>query len=214
MLQYFETLTDDSGNSLLGAICVVTNYPSGTLASIFNTNGTASPVANSTVIADITGQISFYAPDGPYTLTYSYKGTPYKTKSPVQMLDPMGFVTGTDTGAANAMVLTNAAYPASLYTGLKVSIQVAANVTGAATFNLNATGNQPVVAAGGAALSAGAMVATGIYQLQWTGAAWQLLNDNITAAAIGGLIFPVQPAEITAGVVIVSLAFPYGYVER
>src|SRR5271156_4739745 len=115
MLQYFETLTDDSGNSLLGATVTVTNYPSGSLASIYNTNGTASPVANSTVVSDITGQISFYAPDGAYTLTYAYKSTVYKTKSPVQMLDPMGLVQVTDTGAVNALVVTSAAYPVGLY---------------------------------------------------------------------------------------------------
>jgi hypothetical protein len=212
MLQYFETLTDDSGNSLLGAIATVTNYPSGTLASIFNTNGTASPVANSTVVADITGQISFYAPDGAYTIVYSYKGTPYKTKTPVQLLDPMGLVTATDTGgAANTYVVTNSAYPASLYTGLKATFTAAHTNSGASTFNLNATGAQPIVQAGGAALTAGAITTGGIYNLQWTGAAWQLINSVITAAIIGGALYPVLAVELAT---VTATQYPYGDVRR
>jgi hypothetical protein len=208
MLQYFETLTDDSGNSLLGATCTVTNYPSGTLANIFNTNGTASPVANSTVVADITGQISFYAPDGPYTLTYSYKSTVYKTKSPVQLVDAMEFFTGTDTGAANSYIITDAAFPASLYPDLKQTMLAANSNTGASTLNLNASGDQPIVTAGGTPISAGAIVAGGIYQLQWTGAAWQLLNDFITAAVIGGLLYPQTAVELNAGVTPTNFIYP------
>lgn len=177
MLQYFETLTDDSGNSLLGATVTVTNYPSGSLASIYNTNGTASPVAASTVSSDITGQVSFYVPDGAYTLTYSYKATVYKTKSPVQMIDPLGFVTATDLGAANAYVVTSSAYPASLYTGLKVEFKAANTNTTASTFNLNATGTQPLHVPGGGVLTAGTILAGGIYRLEWDGTQWQFLGS-------------------------------------
>src|SRR5580658_3487814 len=121
MLQFFDTLTDDSGNALLGATVAVTAFPGGGAATIYSTNGTTAPIATSTVVADITGQVSFYAPDGAYILTYSYKGTIYKTCSPVQLIDPMGFVAATDTGsAANVYAVSGSQYPAQLYVGMKL----------------------------------------------------------------------------------------------
>ena len=180
MLQYFETLTDSQGNSLYGAIVTVYTYPGLALASIYSTNGTASPIANSAVTSDITGQVSFYVPDGAYQLTYTYKGTVYKTKAPVQMLDPMGYVPATDSGTANAYVVTGSQYPASLYTGLKLTLQ-AANTNlfpGTSTLNLNSTGAQNIVIGSGANVQPGHIEAGGVYQLTWTGAAWQLTNPT------------------------------------
>lgn len=185
MLQYFETLTDDSGNSLLGATVAVTNYPSGTPALIYNSNGTASPIGTSTVLSDITGQVSFYIPDGSYTLTYAFKATVYKVKSPVQMLDPMGFAAALDTGTAGAYVLNSSAYPQQLYTGLKVQLTVANSSPRAATFNLNGSGNVPIVLPGGAAVQGGQIIAAGIYTLQYDGANWELGNPNPIPPAIG-----------------------------
>lgn len=181
MLQYFETLTDISGNSLLGATVQVLNWPALTPATIYTTNGTASPIAASTVSSDITGQVSFYAPDGAYQLVYVYKGTTYKTKAPVQLLDPMGFVDFTDTGAANAYVVTDQRLPTQLYAGLKVEFTAANSNSGASTFNLNATGAQPLTFTGGGALSSGSILATGIYQVEWDGAKWQLRNNLLVS---------------------------------
>lgn len=178
MLQYFETLTDDSGNALLGATVTVNNYPSGTPATIFNTNGTASPIGTSTVISDITGQVSFYIPDGAYTLVYSYKSTVYKTKQPVQMIDPMGFAFATDTGTVNAMVVNSSAYPATLYVGLKIEVKAANSNTSTVTFNLNGTGNQPVNLPGGSGLAAGQILTNGLYRLEWDGAEWQFVGSQ------------------------------------
>jgi len=186
MLQYFETLTDSQGNSLYGAIVTVYNYPALTLASIYSTNGTASPVASSAVSSDITGQVSFYVPDGAYQLTYAYKGTVYKTKSPVQMIDPMGLVIATDSGTANAYVVTGSQYPASLYKGLKLSFQAAnSNIANPIanpnnTLNLNSTGAQAILLPGGNAPSPGMIAANGIYILEWDGSEWQLLNPTQT----------------------------------
>jgi len=87
MLQYFDNLTDISGNALLGATVQVLTYPGGVPAPIYSTNSTSSPIANSTVVADITGQVQFFAPDGVYQLQYSYQGTIYKTRAPVTIAD-------------------------------------------------------------------------------------------------------------------------------
>lgn len=181
MLQYFETLQDQSGNALpLDGIAtvIVTTYPGGGAATIYASNSTASPIAGSTVTADVTGQISFFAPDGAYILTYQVNGTTYKVKSPVQIIDPMGFVTATDTGTANTYVVNNAAYPTSLYVGLKIEVLIAHNNTGASTFNLNSTGAQSITGVGGAVLSPGQLTVGAVYRLEWLGSTWQLFSST------------------------------------
>jgi hypothetical protein len=209
MLQFFDTLTDDSGNALLGATVTVTVFPGGAAANIYSTNGTASPIATSTVAADITGQVSFYAPDGAYILTYAYKGTPYKIRSPVQLADPMAFVSFTDTGAANAYALTDSRLPAQLYQGLKVEITAANSCTGASTFNLNGTGNVSLTQSGGSPLVSGNIVATGIYRLEYDGTKWQLISVlPVTQALVTQLVNFQTPAEIAGGVTPTQYQYP------
>ena len=213
MLQYFETLTDNSGNALLGATVLVQNYPALTNASIYSSNGTASPIANSTVTSDITGQISFYAPDGAYQLVYSYKSAVYKTKVPVQMIDPMGFVSATDTGLANAYVVTSSALPAQLYSGLKLEIRAANSNTGASTLNLNSTGTQPLVLPGGTALPVGVIQANGIFRVEWDGTSWEVIDSVglFTQAGIGAVFLPPLAAE---GATVVNPYYNYGDFRR
>lgn len=209
MLQYFDTLTDDSGNSLLGATVTVFNYPSGTLAAVYSTNGTANPVAASTVVADITGQISFYVPDGVYSLTYVYKGSTYKVRSPVQLLDPTGFVALQDTGAANAYVITDARLPAQLYTGFKIEFKAAnANTGGAATLNINGTGAVALVQPGGSTLSAGMIRTNGLVRAEYDGTSFQLYG------AFNQVFYDISAGETAAGATIVNGNYPYGYVDR
>lgn len=208
MLQFFDTLADDSGNALLGATVTVTNFPSGSLANIFSTNGTSSPIANSVVAADITGQISFYIPDGAYTLTYAYKGTNYKVRSPVQLMDPMGFVAITDTGAANAYAVVDTRLPAQLYQGLKVEFKGANTNTGASTFALNGLAPQPLNLPGANPLTAGMIQAGGLNRIEWDGAQWQLVGSQ------GQPTFPVTPAETSASVVPTNLGYQAGDLRR
>lgn len=198
MLQFFDTLTDDSGNALLGATVAVTAFPAGGAVSIYSSNGTAAPIANSTVIADITGQISFYAPDGAYILTYSYKGTQYKIRSPVQILDPISFVQVGDVGAVNAYVLTSQLLPAQLYAGLKVEMKAANTNTGAATLVLNGSAANPIRQPGGTALAAGMIQQNGLVRFEWDGTQWQLIGSQSqpfygqTAAEQALLIIPTN----------------------
>lgn len=208
MLQYFETLQDESGNALAGATVTVTNYPSGTAASIYSTNGTASPIAGGIATADVTGQVAFFVPNGAYTLVYAVAGTPYKTKTPVQMFDPLGFVAGTDTGSANVYVVTSSAYPVSLYVGLQLEFLATHANTGASTLNLNATGNQPINQPGGSALIAGMIQANGLTRLEWDGAEWQLIASQSQP------FFAASSAENTAGVTPTSYAYQPGDLRR
>lgn len=219
MQQFFDTLTDASGNSLLGATVTVKNYPSLTLATIYSANGTASPIAGSVVLADITGQVSFYAPDGAYSITYTYKGTDYKTRSPVQIGDVFAQVAILDTGAVNAYVVTDSRLPAQLYDGLKMELQPAVTNTLASTLNLNGTGAQPITLLDGTALYAGVLTAGGRYRLEWNGTKWLVVGPPtlnaaavtavLTATAIGTVLFPKTAAETAASVSPV-FAYPVG----
>lgn len=209
MLNYFETLTDDSGNSLLGATVQALTYPGGTPASIFNTNGIASPVANSTVASDVTGQVSFYAPDGAYTLVYTYQGTVYKTKSPVQMFDPLAFVSISDSGTANSYAITSQALSSGLYVGLKAEFKAANSNTGASTFNFNNTGAQALVFPGGLPLSLGVIQAGGLVRCEWDGAEWQV-NSTVPPEQT----YVETAGEIAASVTVVNFAVAPGNVNR
>lgn len=208
MLQYFDTLTDLSGNALLGATVTVTNYPSGTLASIYSTNGTANPIANSVVAADITGQVSFYIPDGAYTFTYAYKATIYKTRSPVQVIDPMGFVAATDSGTANAYIVSNSAFPNGFATGTKIQIKALNTNTGASTLTVNGSATVNIVYPGGTALQAGSIIAGGIYQLEYDGTNFQLLGSQTAA------YYPVSAAETAASITPSNFSASWGAMRR
>jgi hypothetical protein len=208
MYQFFDTLTDDSGNALLGATVAVTAYPGGAAAPIYSTNGTVNPIANSTVAADITGQVSFFAPDGAYTLTYAYKGTAYKTRSPVQLLDPMGFVAATDTGAANAYVVAGNAYPAQLYTGLKLEVLAAHANTHASTLTYQGGAAQPLNQSGGSPLAPGMIQGNGLIRIEWDGLQWQLFGSQSQPN------YAVTAAETAASVVPTNTAYPMGNILR
>lgn len=209
MLQFFDTLADTSGNALPGATVTVTNYPAGTLASIYSSNGTVAPVPLSTVTADLTGQVSFYAPDGAYTLTYSYNLAVYKTRSPVQLLDPLGFVAIADSGvSANNYALASAALPASLYIGLKIEMLASHTNTGTSVLSLNGGATQPINQPGGGGLLAGMIQANGLVRLEWDGVQWQLIGSQSQP------FYARSAVEIANGVVPTNLGSYYGALAR
>jgi len=210
MLQFFDTLTDDSGNSLLGATVTVTAYPGGGAATIYSSNGTVSPIAGSVVSADITGQVSFFAPDGAYILTYTYKGTPYKVRSPVQFLDPMGFVKALDSGTANNVTVSGSQYPAQKYDGLKLEVYVAATNTGATEIFFQGDAGYPAVQPGGNAMASGMLQANGLYRFEWVAATseWQLVSIQSQP------FYPISAAETAAGVTPTNYGYYYGNVLR
>ena len=209
MLQFFDTVSDTSGNALPGATVQVLNWPALTNANIFSTNGTASPIPLNTMTADATGQVSCYLPDGAYQLVYVYNGTTFKTRAPVQMLDPMSFVAAADTGAADAYVITDSRYPAALYAGLKIEFRaVNANTGAAGTLNLNSTGAQPLVASGGSALAAGLIPANGIVRLEWNAntSKWEVVSAQSQP------FYAIIAAE--GSVTVTNTSFNYGDLRR
>ena len=149
-------------------------------------------------------------PDGVYQLAYTYKGTLYKTRSPVQLIDPTGFISQTESGAANAYVVTSQALSANLYVGLKVEFLALHANSGASTLNVNATGAQPIHQPGGSALAAGMIQTNGIVRVEWDGTQWQLIGSQSqpfyaqTLTEIDASVLPVNnaiPPENVTGVV-------------
>jgi microcystin-dependent protein len=91
-------------------------------------------------------------------------------------------------GAANQINIALNPAPAALTNGMRVAVKVANSVTGATVMNTNGLGNVAVVTTSGAALTANAMVANGIYTLVYdaNGNRWQL--QGFTAASATGLL--------------------------
>ena len=209
MLQYFDTMQDLSGNALVGGTVTVTQYPSGAAATIYSTNGTGSPIAGGIVTADSTGQVSFFAADGAYTLAYAYAGTTYKTRSAVQFTDPMSFVAATDTGsAANVYAVTGAQYPATKYVGLKLEFLAAHANTGGSTLTYQADAGFNITQPGGSALAPSMIAANGLVRVEWDGTEWQLIGAQAQP------FYLTTTAETTAGVTVVNNTFPELTLER
>lgn len=97
------------------------------------------------------------------------------------------FAQDTSVSANTITVALNPA-PAALSNGQRVAVKIANSVTGATTMNVNGLGAVAVVTTSGAALTANAMVANGIYTLVYdaNGNRWQL--QGFTAASATGLL--------------------------
>lgn len=89
-------------------------------------------------------------------------------------------------GTANAITATLApALLSGLVTGMKFTLTWAATNTGPVTLSLNGATAQPVVAASGAALTGGALVAGTRALLEWVGTAFRVLVGAKEGAAAG-----------------------------
>lgn len=208
MQQFFDTLQDLNGNALTGLLDGITvlAFPGGGATTIYSDNGLTT--MSSTVQADSTGQVSFYAPDGDYIIQYKKAGTVYKTRSPVNLFDGPAQVTWPDVGAVNAYAIANSALEKVLRTGLRATIKIAATNTAAPTLAYNGLAPKAIVYPGGAALNPGALLINGIYQMEYDGGSWQLR---------GSLAVPwynAITAETAVSAVIVDFTVPYFYVER
>ena len=212
MLQFFDTLQDENGNALgvgspygVGSV-VVTAYPGGGAATIYSDNG-LTVIASSTVTADITGQVSFFAPDGNYIVTYNNNGTTYKARSPVTMFDGAAQVTFTDTGSVNALAITSSALEKQLRAGLRAYVKVAVTNTGAATLAYNGLAAKAITFPYNTPVSAGALVASGIYGFEYDGIQWQVRDSNLFA-------IPTSAAETAASLTPSNYLYAPGNVLR
>lgn len=208
MRQYIDTAQDLAGNALALATCKVLNYPSGSNASIFSDNG-LTPIGSSTVAADVTGQFSFFAADGDYTLQLLNNGTLYKTQSPVSLFDGTPQLTYADTGAASAYAIANSTLEKALRIGLRASFLAANTSTGASTFQYNGLAVKGLTYPGGGPTGAATIIAGGIYPVEYDGVSWQLRD----AAAVTAY-YPTTATETAAGVSVVNFSYPPLTVDR
>lgn len=97
----------------------------------------------------------------------------------------------TDTGAANAYVVTLAAGLTGPRTdGLPIQVKISATNTGASVLNYNATGNANILNVNGTALTDSQLTANGIYPMQWSNAlsSWILQSPTYTQTSCGNIL--------------------------
>lgn len=90
MQKYTDVVLSTSGTPIGGATITVTNYPDGTPATIYASDG---GTAVSSVTSDPTGRFAFYAADGHYSITIGGTGLISQTIDDVTLNDPSGEAT-------------------------------------------------------------------------------------------------------------------------
>jgi len=90
--------------------------------------------------------------------------------------DYQGHLWGNVGGSANAITLTLPAIVelTEYILGQRFSFKATASNTGAATININGVGAKPVLKTGGVAVTAGSIIAGGVYDVYYDGTAFQL----------------------------------------
>lgn len=85
MQKYQNNLLTNKGQVLVGVSVLVTNYPSGTTATIYSDNGIT--VAANPLTSDSNGSFAFYAADGHYSLQITGTGIVSTTISDILLVD-------------------------------------------------------------------------------------------------------------------------------
>lgn len=108
MQKYGENFATSAGRPVAGATVTVTNFPAGTLATIYSDNG--SNAIGNPLITDALGYFEFYAANGDYSLTFTSSQTEPLTRSQVQLYDP-------DDGASSGVLAALGADDGAGYIG-------------------------------------------------------------------------------------------------
>lgn len=120
----------------------------------------------------------------------------------------------TDTGAANAYVVTLAAnLTGALSNGLVIQMKAANSNTGASTLNYNATGTKDIQNMDGTSLASYQIMAGSIVQLQYSlsATAWQLMTPCVIREGMAP-VFTFDGSGAATGVVTVRLQKAFGWV--
>ena len=105
-----------------------------------------------------------------------YDGTKFQVVNPVQLAASNLYAT--DTGAANAYVVTPTLPLPALTAGSIIAFKAANASTGASTINVSGLGVVSLVRTDGSAIQTGDIIAAGIYEAIYDGSKWQLLNPT------------------------------------
>ncbi|MBB3637158.1 hypothetical protein [Variovorax atrisoli] len=122
-----------------------------------------------------------------------------------------GLITASDTGAANACVLTYTPAIAALTDGMVLWFKANATNTGAATLNVNGLGASPIVGPAHVALQGGEILAGGKCQVVWSAAlsSWVLIQCTGAALQVAASTqsgHAVQRNQATIGATVRSVA--------
>jgi hypothetical protein len=134
MRKYSDVVLDTSGNVISGATVTVTQYPSGTSATVYAADSTSGGNV-SPLTTDSRGYFEFWAPTGHYSLTISKTGQTTRTVSDVLLVD-YEETSWTPTIASSSGTITTASATATYVKSGKIvsyvmTITVTTNGTGA-----------------------------------------------------------------------------------
>ena len=124
MQKYQNNIVSSSGTPVISASISVTNYPSGTAATIYSDNGVT--LAANPLTSDSLGNFSFYAADGRYSLSISGVNVSATTLTDILLEDP----TNPNPISATTLTVSGAAT-----VGAGLAVTGALSATGALTTN-------------------------------------------------------------------------------
>lgn len=185
MQNYQNNYQDALGNAIPGAVVVVRNFPSNTLATIYSDNG-VTPLPNPTT-TDSLGMFNFFAANGVYSVTCTKAGFATKTFSSIQLFDASSLTSLTSltlTGTTNATSPTIGSLVTAGGAGIAKNLYVAGKVynqTDFAEYRL-IPASSPTNLNGWRIFSQISGATDGSFSIQHT-------NDNFGANAVDTLVF-------------------------
>jgi hypothetical protein len=140
MQKYQNNIVSSSGTPVISASISVTNYPSGTAATIYSDNGVT--LATNPLTSDSLGNFSFYAADGRYSLSISGVNVSATTLTDILLEDPTNpnpisatTITATGTSTLAGVTATSLAVSGAATVGAGLAVTGALSATGALTTN-------------------------------------------------------------------------------
>lgn len=106
MFRYRDVIQLSSGPAIPGATVTITNYPSGTAAALFSDNG-VTPLFSNVLTADATGEVTFYAANGRYSVSVTTSYGNETLLDAIQLYDPAD--AGGGPGTVTSVTLTQPA---------------------------------------------------------------------------------------------------------
>lgn len=210
MKQYIDTVQDTHGNALNGVQVKVYDYNTAALATIYSDAG-LTVVSGSTVTSDSTGQFSFYAPNGDYILRFYYHGTLIKTQTPVTIFDGADERTFTDTGSANAYVISDTSLPLAYFDKMRVSVRITNTNTSSSTLKINSLATRAIVNLDGTAIGASTLVSGSTYRFEYKSS---ISSFVLIGQGLSDFFFRRTAAEIANGVTPTNYSYAPGSWQR
>lgn len=201
MQAYHDTVQDQNGNIMPTAQITVTDT-SNNAVTVYSNNSTSFPITQP-FTPNQYGQVTFYAPDGRYTIHVTYNSQNFLV-SDVLLADIVSIQNGSfsyadDTGAVNAYVITLSPAAPAYKDGMVVGFStVNTNTTTTPTLNVNGLGAITITDSSGIALQAGLIKSNTINYVAYnsTGPRFELMTrPTFLQSGTGAVARTVQDKE-------------------